>query len=268
MEKFKLTHFKELYGFKIPTLRHLSVKESEIIIDKLCSIYRVKKLDFLLNKIYNTFTTIKEIDVDVDNFHIVNLFNELGITIPEEILINWDKFENIDCISFDIFNKYFSDIWYPIIDDIEIFDKEIKWIISIRHDGIISYSGNGESINFEERTNSKIKKKEKANNSDINIKKNIWIGLLQVSSKSKNGILGSSLGAYVNVLALAENNNEFIDKVKDAVNELDLNFVDIEEIDLFTERRKKYKTNYNIIRLAKEVVKFKELRFGNFHTYE
>lgn len=270
MDKFKLTNFKKLYGFQIPTLRHLTTKESEIIIEKLCSIYRVKKIKFVLEKIYNTFTPIKEINCEVGNFHIVILFVELGITVPEKILINWDKFEDIDCISFDVFNKYFSDIWYPVIDDIEIFDKELKWIISIRHDGIISYSGNVESLNFEERKNSEINKKEKenTNNTVINTNEDIWIGLLQVSNKSENGILGSSLGAYVNVLALAKNSNEFINKVKEAINELYLDFIDIEEMDLFTERKKKYIIDNNIIRLSKEVVKYKELRFGDFHTYE
>jgi len=256
MEEFKLTNFKKQYGFQIPTLRHLSTKESEIIIAKLCSIYSVKKIELVLEKIYNTFTPIKEIDFKVDNSHIVNLFVELGITAPEELLINWDKFEDIDSISFDVFNKYFSDIWYPIVDDIEIFDKELKWIISIRHDGIIFYDGG----NFDENKNS--------NDTIVNINESIWIGLLQVSSKLENGILGSSLGAYVNVLAIAKNSNEFIDKVKEAVNELDLDFVDIEEIDLFTERRKKYRIDNSIIRLAKDVVKYKELRFGDFHTYE
>lgn len=102
----------------------------------------------------------------------------------------------------------------------------------------------------------------------MNINEDIWIGLLQVSSRSKNGLLGSSSGAYVNVLAKAKNSNDFIEKVKKSVNELDLDFVEINEIDLFNERQKKFKINNSIICIAKDVTKSKELRFGNFHTYE
>lgn len=33
--------------------------------------------------------------------------------------------------------KYFSDIWYPSVDDIIIFDDSYKVCMMIRHDGVI-----------------------------------------------------------------------------------------------------------------------------------
>jgi hypothetical protein len=102
----------------------------------------------------------------------------------------------------------------------------------------------------------------------MNIENNIWIGLAQVSSKSVNGLLGSSKGAYVNVLALASNSNDFTEKVIKAIKELELDFVQIEDVELFSERIESYEINDNIINLAIEVNKSKELRFGNFHTFE
>ncbi|WP_234399978.1 hypothetical protein [Campylobacter concisus] len=38
---------------------------------------------------------------------------------------------------FDDLSKFFSDIWYPSLNDIEIFDINLNWIISVRHYGAI-----------------------------------------------------------------------------------------------------------------------------------
>ncbi len=37
------------------------------------------------------------------------------------------------------FLNFFSDIWYPSLDDIEIFDLNLNWIVSVRHYGGIYY---------------------------------------------------------------------------------------------------------------------------------
>ncbi len=39
----------------------------------------------------------------------------------------------------DDLNKYFYDIWYPVVEDIEIFDRECNWMILISHDGDVGY---------------------------------------------------------------------------------------------------------------------------------
>lgn len=39
----------------------------------------------------------------------------------------------------DDLNKYFYDIWYPVAEDIEIFDRECNWMILISHDGDVGY---------------------------------------------------------------------------------------------------------------------------------
>ena len=99
-------------------------------------------------------------------------------------------------------------------------------------------------------------------------KENIWIGLLEVSTRSRKGVLGNSLGAFVNILALAKNRDEFIEKVKKSIDELELDFVEITEIELFSERKKNFNLGNELISLAEEVVKYNELKFGDFHTYK
>lgn len=38
---------------------------------------------------------------------------------------------------YDDFCKYFSYIWYPVVDDILVTDMKYDFIFFIRHDGII-----------------------------------------------------------------------------------------------------------------------------------
>jgi hypothetical protein len=101
----------------------------------------------------------------------------------------------------------------------------------------------------------------------MNIKANIWIGLVQISNRPDNGLLDGAKGAYVNVLAMANDSFDFIEKVKKALANLELGFVQIEDVEPFSERSKYYEMDENIINLAIEVSKTKELCFGNFHTF-
>jgi hypothetical protein len=34
---------------------------------------------------------------------------------------------------------YFSDLWYPGADDIDLFDASVSWVVAIRHDGAVSF---------------------------------------------------------------------------------------------------------------------------------
>ena len=55
------------------------------------------------------------------------------------MLINFCRFDDIDEMKLDDLNKYFYDIWYPVVEDIEIFDRECNWMILISHDGDVGY---------------------------------------------------------------------------------------------------------------------------------
>ena len=56
---------------------------------------------------------------------------------PDEIAVVWDSENRIDVFSYDDFCKYFSYIWYPVVDDILVTDMKYDFIFFIRHDGII-----------------------------------------------------------------------------------------------------------------------------------
>lgn len=102
----------------------------------------------------------------------------------------------------------------------------------------------------------------------MSIEDNIWIGLAHVKSRSNNGVLGIAKGAFVNVIAYASNVDDYIDKVAVAVNDLELDFIEIEDLELLSERKTKSGLNQGLSQKAIEVSETKGLRFGNFHTFD
>jgi hypothetical protein len=102
----------------------------------------------------------------------------------------------------------------------------------------------------------------------MNTQIKIWIGLAKVSNIPGQNLLNGAKGAYVNILAMASSSSDFKDKVKKSVIDLGLNLLHIEDVELFSERSKNYEITESIKNLAKEVSETKELRFGNFHTFD
>ena len=85
------------------------------------------------------FNRLDGFNANEENFDLKALFSKLNITAPNEICINFNKFESIDILHFDDLFKFFSDIWYPSLDDIEIFDINLSFIVLVRHYGAIYY---------------------------------------------------------------------------------------------------------------------------------
>jgi len=51
--------------------------------------------------------------------------------------LNWYRFDKIDELRFVDLCEKFEDIWYPSSDDLDIFDRNMNWLISIEHSGSI-----------------------------------------------------------------------------------------------------------------------------------
>lgn len=94
--------------------------------------------DSLLNSLHDIKIYIEDIDAN-DGLNLNELFKYLKLKIPVTIYVNWDNFKTIDMFGFTDFDKYFDDIWYPVADDIELFDDSLDWFISIEHDGFIGF---------------------------------------------------------------------------------------------------------------------------------
>ena len=135
MDQIKLENFRKEHGFEMPIVRSLSAGECLKIRENLLRKFSLNDIDefFKIDK----FSKLDCFNADEVNFDLNALFNELNVATPNEICINFNKFESIDILRFDDLFKFFSDIWYPSLDDIEIFDINLNWIISVRHYGVI-----------------------------------------------------------------------------------------------------------------------------------
>ena len=135
MDQIKLENFRKEYGIKMPIIRSLPAGECLKIRENLLHKFSLDDVDefFKIDK----FSRLDGFNADEENFDLKAAFRKLNIATPNEICINFNKFESIDILHFDDLSKFFSDIWYPSLDDIEIFDINLNWIISVRHYGAI-----------------------------------------------------------------------------------------------------------------------------------
>lgn len=135
MDQIKLENFRKEHGFEMPIVRSLSPDECLKIRENLLHKFSLDDIDefFKIDK----FSKLDGFNADEANFDLKALFSKLNITAPNEICINFNKFESIDILRFDNLSKFFSDIWYPSLDDIEIFDINLSFIFSVRHYGAI-----------------------------------------------------------------------------------------------------------------------------------
>ena len=137
MDQIKLENFRKEYGIKMPIIRSLSSDECLKIRENLLHKFSLDDIDefFKIDK----FNKLDGFNANEEKFDLKAAFSELGIATPNEIYINFNKFESIDILHFDDLSKFFSDIWYPSLDDIEIFDINLSFIFSVRHYGAIYY---------------------------------------------------------------------------------------------------------------------------------
>ena len=137
MDQIKLENFRKEHGFEMPIVRSLLPGECIKIRENLLHKFSLNDIDdfFKIDK----FSKLDGFNADEVNFDLKVVFNKLDIATPNEICINFNKFESIDILHFDDLFKFFSDIWYPSLDDIEIFDINLSFIFSVRHYGAIYY---------------------------------------------------------------------------------------------------------------------------------
>lgn len=98
--------------------------------------------------------------------------------------------------------------------------------------------------------------------------KELWIGLANIIPKEGNNEFSDVKGAYVNVIMHASNNDNFIDAVKLEFDYRGFYVVDIEDIELFSERKSQYQLRDELLELANYVEQTGMVGIDRFHLYE
>jgi hypothetical protein len=98
-------------------------------------------------------------------------------------------------------------------------------------------------------------------------KNELWIGLAKVEQSSGNDVLGDADGAYTNAIAVADSRIGFRAKVKEALAELELRLVRLENAETLKDRLSKHSIDPELSDVAEEVIKTRRVGFGTFHAF-
>ena len=140
MEQFKFDFFKKEHSSQTMNVVTLSKAECDKVFASFCSAYNMEKqernqvFDIIQDKgIPVNFTNAEDKNFDLSCLISENCKRQL----PTHLYVCWDCFYAIDRFDYNDIVKYFSDIWYPSVDDIIIFDDSYNVCMMIRHDGVI-----------------------------------------------------------------------------------------------------------------------------------
>uniref|UniRef100_A0AB33IZK6 Uncharacterized protein n=1 Tax=Prevotella sp. GTC17259 TaxID=3236795 RepID=A0AB33IZK6_9BACT len=140
MEQFKLDFFRKDHETVNINFITLSKKKCDDTFISFCTKYKIQENERtnIFNNIQNKGHYINFTNAEDAEFNLGRLINDLNIkTLPINLYVCWDSFYNIDVFKYDDAVKYFDYIWYPIVDDMIIFDSSFNLCLMIRHDGII-----------------------------------------------------------------------------------------------------------------------------------
>lgn len=141
MEKVKIDNFyRENREADFP--KHVTL-DSRSCADVRASLTRNLKLDNTADSmtLVNTVDRLGEVcegfNTEDDLFSLRAVLSSLEIELPEYVFINWYRYDCIDKITLSDLADNFHDIWYPDVDDIDIFDESFTWLLSVAHYGRI-----------------------------------------------------------------------------------------------------------------------------------
>ncbi len=133
MDKIKIENMISDYG-KTVNYRELEPEEykkiEEIIIKKFIK-YEVDKTD-IIKVILDKSKSIAKVD---DDFLIERVIEKAGFNKMGNIYVMWDRMDHIDEIILKEFDEYIFDFWYEGLDNIQIFDAGMEWILFITRYG-------------------------------------------------------------------------------------------------------------------------------------
>lgn len=96
---------------------------------------------------------------------------------------------------------------------------------------------------------------------------NFWIGLAQVKARDPK-ILGAA-NAYVNVVSIAESRSKFRQKIKEALETMNIQLQKLEDAEPLSLRVKKFEVDKNLLRLADSLFENPStVKLSTFHTYD
>lgn len=146
MDAHKILNFQKIHpNFEFPVYKILDDSRKKELIKFLMKNLKIpNNLNgiALSRKIYDKSTIAGRV-LD-DSFNLDDFLMGFKYSANKKIYLNWGNFESIEEISKFSLNKNFFDIWYPSVDDLDIFDENCNWLLSVTHHGIVKVLVNTE----------------------------------------------------------------------------------------------------------------------------
>lgn len=95
-----------------------------------------------------------------------------------------------------------------------------------------------------------------------------WTALAHVMPRDGNDLLEGARGAFVNAVGPAASATEFEQRVRELVAGLGFELVEIDDLDLISERRSKDELSEELQELANLAAATGKINLGSFHTYD
>ncbi|HWV16077.1 MAG TPA: hypothetical protein VN030_11670 [Cellvibrio sp.] len=143
MNQLKIDNFIQLHpGKNFPKFTSLDINSVKKVRDAIAHKVNLEgsMTDLFFAQSIDTFSKIcVGINAEDIGFSIKQTLLGLGINHLTYVYINWYRYDAIDELSIDGLDEFFDDIWYPAIDDIDIIDINLSWILSITHFGQVKF---------------------------------------------------------------------------------------------------------------------------------
>jgi hypothetical protein len=81
--------------------------------------------------------TIGDRGIDSDRTLLASAISRFSPGLAGPVLLNWGHWLEVDRMECRAVIDYFDFLWYPKVDDLDILDEALRWIVSVDHDGWI-----------------------------------------------------------------------------------------------------------------------------------
>jgi hypothetical protein len=131
MERWKIENFTKTHGAPFPDFRSLSPEECRRVKRRVAAFLGEPDQDDGLVIIQRIDSMATQVDADPcpPSFRLSDFLKPQS----GKVFVNWDRFACIDEIDLSSLDKFFSDIWYEGVDDIEVMDDAFTHFVLIRH---------------------------------------------------------------------------------------------------------------------------------------
>jgi hypothetical protein len=143
MEEFKIRNFKEAHPDAVfPLVQPLTtpeIRQSQRLLRGRLAIRGEADGSVLTRRLAECETLFPAVNANDEDFDLSDVFDAIDVRKEGDVVLNWHHFETLERISLLDLVRHFDDVWYPAVDDLDVLDPHVSWIVSISHEGVVTF---------------------------------------------------------------------------------------------------------------------------------